>query len=388
MAEATDNWTTMHFVAHVAGLRKKRQLLKNDHIMTAEGGKAALHMSANAHLFCIKGEKLSGPFPRSMATFNAVLMIAKYPNDMSVNGSLLDLNRKDQDILNCTPFGDDPYLGPWEGEARDDGSLKVYYEGLSRQIDEAYIKGETKASITSKIAPTLTVILAILLHKMNHYFMSDKVRKMIQLLDGNNTEVLRTSFRIAFSTERCFAKVMSAYLHPSHVVVKKALTISKGLELISSCNLTSSRSVLAKLEVLCALISESQVDAALRCFLMHMKTKEEAISIHQTQRVIYTPQNAVAHYTMISDLAGKNFADCKTIVDKFELEVIIGCLMYIGGFLADQIPFGEGVYNLAWAILIRDYLTQLKDALSAKVNHLTILSPLLTVAKPWEEEKV
>ena len=385
MADATYNWATMRLVSHHTDLCPGDDMLWSDRIITAEADQKALHMAANAHSFILKGEKSCGAFEQFMAMFQAVLMIAEDPNPEPLDDSLSASGSKEENTLKVDPFCG--VRSPWDGEAEDDGTLLASLEGLSAHIDKGHSEGKINVSITSEITPALMVILAILLHKMDHHRSKGKVKDLIQLLDSESSDILRTSFRIRFCTMRYLVKVTSVFFYSFHTVVKRAVAVAKGIQLISSCCPSRFSSVLAKLEVLCTMIDESKTDASLRCFLVHMRTDAHMIDSPSVWSAIHTSSGSVECRTMISDLAGENFTDCKTIADKFDLSVIVGCVMYLGIALFNQITIEEGTYSVLKARLIKEHLTELSSVLSGKKSkdhYLTILKSLLLVA--WKKK--
>ena len=394
MDDTTYNWATMRLVSdhtdlwlvsHHTDLCPGDDMLLSDRIITAEADQKALHMAANAHSFILKGERSCGAFEKFMAMFQAVLMIAEDPNAEPLDDSLSASGGKEENTLKVDPFCG--VRSPWDGEAEDDGTLLASLEGLSAHIDKGHSEGKINVSITSEITPALIVILAILLHKMDHHRSKGKVKDLIQLLDSESSDILRTSFRIRFCTMRYLVKVTSVFFYSFDTVVKRAVAVAKGIQLISSGCPSRFSSVLAKLEVLCTMIDKSKTDASLRCFLVHMRTDAHMIDSPSVWSAIHTSSGSVECRTMISDLGGeKNFTDCKTIADKFDLSVICGCIMYLGRALFLQITIEEGKYSVLKASKIKQHLTELSSALSGKSkdHYLTILKSLLLVA--WKKK--
>lgn len=373
-----------------ADLNMRDDMLEADKLVRPVGKSALEMMCGNCHRFTVKGESASSNFSTTMSCFHVVLMNTEVPGNPGKRmcDFLNDSDCKDVTLVDKTPNGTDD--GSWACEITESGQKVIGVSGIKKHMKDEWEKRQNDRGTISKVVVSLIVIACIFLFKLNHHYLPDEIGKLIQLIEGCGAGTMLTALGIKYTDGKYLQKLTRTLLHPLKMEVKWQIAVVKGTEKIYSCRLTGMGSGNAKMGVIIGLYLHAMKDSTLSCFLANTWTVEMIQNVKKIYNQSSQIDEAVKFCTNSSALSGHSFIDTKNIYEVFDVAIVVGCVNYVGGSLADQKTYSDSDYSVAKARVITEKMKKLCSVINGKIagDPIAVLETLIKSADERAEAAV
>ena len=358
MAEETDDEIAVLFLPRDTG--ECYDMPEADKVVKVTGMGKATHMAANAHRFTVEGEAPNSAFTKLMAVFHFVLMNTKADDG---NIFLHHLNRcdcKDVKIIEETPSGKKG--GEWMEETDDNGNAVVGVGNLLEEMDAEYCKRSVDIPVIQNILIAIIIITTIFLFKFDQEYIGSAAGKLIDLLNESGCAALLKKLEVDYTKRKYLEKLTRVLVHAVAMKARWELAIAECPVRVCRGRLTGMGSGNAKMDVIIAVYQRTTIDPVLKCFLSYIWTHGHVGKIRELIEDSKTPAGAVKYCYSARFMASVDFVNLKAVVDKFDISVLMGCVLYIGVPLADQRAFGNNDFSAPHARAVKDELTKFASA--------------------------
>jgi len=343
-------------------------------------------MIANAHRFVIRGGTINDESVKVMSYMHVALTKVKAPS-----GELLGEHFNDCDVVNvelCDQDEDGGKIADWNIKRNARGSFTIGCEDVHASYYEAYNKYRLDKGAILKVIGALLCTVAIMLFKVNHHFTDDETARIVKILEGCGADVVLSALGLKYSSAKYIVKFVRVLLHPVNMKHKWAIACKLGTDVVFRCRMTGMGSGNAKAGVILAVIDRCRKDVAVDVFLGNMEINDKIDKLLALTEGKDEPTTAVKFCTNSGSLAGVPFVNCETVAKEFDPDIIMGCVLYIGGSLADQKTFSDEDYSVSRATAIKKGLQDLAKALSGEDSKdaMFILKVLVETIKSYQDE--